>query len=108
MTAGSDWRATWIDVLVELELDIAGVEASLTEQHQTQDLPQVDPWTPPPGLGPIPLDLQPRADAVLERQLAAALAVVAALTSTQRQALVAGRLRSGDDPTRPAYVDCSF
>jgi hypothetical protein len=101
------WQATWAQALDELELDVAAVEAQLAERRD-RELPLIDPWTPPPGLGPLPLDLRPRADAILERQLAAALALVAALTSNRRQATVAGRLQSPDPAPRPAYVDCAM
>jgi hypothetical protein len=106
MTA--EWRRTWTDVLDELELDVTAVEALLVDSHLHRDLPLADPWCPPDGLGPLPLDLRPRADQVLARQLAAAAAVAGALSTTRQQAAVATRIETGHDAQRPAYVDCAL
>jgi hypothetical protein len=103
MTA--DWRQAWATALGELELDVASTEALLADTQRERDLPISDPWTPPAGLGPLPLDLRPQADALLARQLAVGLAVVRALATTRRQAAVADRLESGQDVPRPSYVD---
>jgi hypothetical protein len=104
----ADWQQAWTAALDELELDVAAVEAILTDAHRAQDLPLADPWSPPAGLGPLPLDLRPRADAILERQLAAAVAVTRALATTRRQAAMAARIDTGRDAARPAYLDCAL
>ena len=106
--AEPDWRSTWAAALDELELDVTAAEALLAEEHRGRDLPAADPWTPPEGLGPLPLDLRPRADAILTRQLAAAVAMAAGIGATRRQAALAGRLDSGRDNDRPAYLDCAM
>jgi hypothetical protein len=103
MTAG--WRDAWVTMLDELELDVARIEALLADTQRDRDLPISDPWTPPAGLGPLPLDLLPRADRVLARQLAAATAVACALATTRRQAAVVELLSAGQDVLRPSYVD---
>jgi hypothetical protein len=107
-TPNGDWRQAWTDVLDDLELDVTAVETLLVASHRDRDLPAADPWSPPAGLGPLPLDLRPRADAVLGRQLAAAAAVAGALATTRRQAAVAARIDTGQDAPRPSYVDCAF
>jgi hypothetical protein len=104
-TMTADWRQAWAAVLDELELDVVVAEALLADTQRERDLPITDPWTPPAGLGPLPLDLRPRADALLTRQLSAAVAVACALATTGRQAAVAGRLETGHDVLRPSYVD---
>lgn len=45
-----DWRS----VLDDLETRLTGGDAP--------------PWSPPPGLGPLPADLRPRAEDLLRRQ----------------------------------------
>jgi hypothetical protein len=95
----------WGEVLDRMELDVTAVEALLAERGRTAP-GQVEPWSAPADLGPIPPELRPRADAVLERQLAASLAVVAAMTATSRQAIVAGRMRS-QHGAAPSYLDRS-
>jgi hypothetical protein len=104
-TMTAEWRLAWIAVLDELELDVDAADALLADTQRERDLPISDPWSPPAGLGPLPLDLRPRADAVLARQLAAAAAVACALGTTRRQAAVALRLDNGHDAPRPSYVD---
>ena len=105
-----EWHGAWVAALDALEADVAQIEAMLTEEHRLRDAPVVDPWTPPEGLGPLPLDLRPRADAILTRQIAAAGAIVAAIAGNRRQAQLAGRIEAGRQalPTRPAYVDCAM
>jgi len=104
---GSDWHAAWAAALDELEADVVRVEAMIDEEHRVRDLPVANPWTPPQGLGPLPLDLRPRADAILNRQLAATQAVAVALATNRRQAELLARVESGATPSRPAYVDCA-
>ena len=106
---GPTWHAEWAAALDELEADVVSVEAMLTDDHLMRDNPVTDPWSPPQGLGPLPLDLRPRADAILARQIAAAGAVSTALASNRRQAAVAARIETGGQPApRPAYVDCAM
>jgi hypothetical protein len=103
-----DWHQAWAAALDELEADVAQVEALLVEDHRVRDLPVADPWAPPQDLGPLPLDLRPRADAILSRQIAATQAIAVALTTGRRQAEMLSRVESGAVPRRPAYVDCAM
>jgi len=103
-----DWHRAWMAALDEMEADVAQVEALLADDHRARDLPVADPWAPPEGLGPLPLDLRPRADAILNRQIAATQAVAAALVTGRRQAEMLSRVESGSTPRRPAYVDCAM
>jgi hypothetical protein len=104
-----EWRAAWIAALDELEADVEAVEAMLVDEHSRRSLPAADPWSPPPGLGPLPLDLRPRADGILARQLAAASAITLAIATNRRQAALAARIETTGQPApRPAYVDCAL
>jgi hypothetical protein len=102
-----DWRTAWTAALDELEADVAQVEALLGDDHLLRDLPSPPAWTPPAGIGALPLELRPRADAILTRQIAAAQEISRALVATRRQAEAAARLETGgrSAPARPVYVD---
>ena len=102
-----EWRAAWVAALDELEADVAKVEVLLGDDHRLRDLPPAAPWAPPEGLGALPLDLRPRADAILARQIAAAQEITRALVATRRQAEAAARVETGTRSThqRPVYVD---
>jgi hypothetical protein len=106
---GGDWNSAWTAALDTLEADVQEVEEMLAADHRQRDNPISNAWKPPVGLGPLPLDLKPRADAILNRQLAAAQAVSLALATTRRQAAVAARIETGTQAApRPAYVDCAM
>jgi len=108
-TVDSRWQVEWVAALDALELDVVAAEALLTDEHRLRDLPMADPWSPPDGLGPLPLDLRPRADTILTRQLSAALALARGLATTRRHATVAERLETGGGGApRPAYLDCAL
>jgi hypothetical protein len=108
MTA-EQWRAAWTAALDELEADVEAVEALLADEHRQRELPPSSPWSPPTGLGPLPLDLRPRADSILSRQLTAARSLATAMTATRRQAAFAARVDSGGTgKATPSYVDCAM
>jgi hypothetical protein len=100
-----DWNQAWTTALDELEADVDRVEALLADDHRVRDLPPVDPWSPPAGLGPLPLDLRPRADAVLSRQIATAKALALAMVANRRQIEMTARLEVGEAHPRPSYLD---
>jgi hypothetical protein len=103
------WRAAWAAALDELEADVESVEAVLDDDHRRRDMPAATSWAPPTGLGQLPLDLRPRADLILARQLAAAQALATAMTANRRQALFAAKVESGDTgKATPSYVDCAM
>jgi hypothetical protein len=95
-----------VAALDELDADVSSIEAMLLEEHRLRDLPQVDPWAPPSGMGPLPLDLRPRADAILARQTSAAQRLLMAIASNRRQAAFAAKVEVGDfGKAPPSYVD---
>jgi hypothetical protein len=103
------WRAAWVAALDELEADVEVVEGVLNDEHRRQELPTANPWAPPVGLGPLPLDLRPRADGILTRQLAAARELATAMATNRRQAAFASRVEAGHaGKSTPSYVDCAM
>jgi hypothetical protein len=67
------------------------------------------PWAPPPGIGPLPLELRPRADAILTRQIEAAQALSLAITANRRQTAFASRVEVGTPGKAvPSYLDCAM
>ena len=101
-----DWRSAWVQALDELEADVEAVERMIREEHRSQDLPAATPWDPPSGLGPLPLDLRPRADSILTRQLEAAKAAAMAITVNRRQTAFAAKVEVGTaGKAVPTYVD---
>ncbi len=103
------WRQAWVAALNALEADVEAVERMIEEEHRSQDLPLATPWQPPQGLGPLPLDLRPRADGILARQLAAAEAATMAITANRRQTAFAARVEVGTGgKALPSYVDCAM
>jgi hypothetical protein len=102
----SEWRDAWAAALDDLEADVTEVEQLLAADHRVRDTPLANAWRPPEGLGPLPLDLRPRADAVLARQLTASGAIALALGTNRRQAAVAAKIETGGrGASRPAYLD---
>jgi hypothetical protein len=103
------WNQAWTAALDELEADVTEVETFLADDHRMRDHQVTNSWRPPQGLGPLPLDLKPRADAILARQIAVAQAVTMALATNRRQAAVTNRIETGGrGPARPAYLDCAM
>lgn len=104
---GNDtWRTAWVAALDALDADVTATETLLIEEHRIRDLPAADPWSPPAGMGPLPLDLRPRADAILTRQASAAQRLIMAIASNRRQAAFAAKVEVGDfGKAPPTYVD---
>jgi hypothetical protein len=103
------WRAEWVAALDALEADVDAVEKMIEDEHRERELSAASPWVPPAGIGPLPLELRPRADEILARQLAAARELSGAITTNRRQAAFAARVEVGT-PGRatPSYVDCAM
>ncbi|GAB1694682.1 hypothetical protein [Krasilnikovia sp. M28-CT-15] len=107
MTA--NWRSAWVGALDELEANVEVIEQMIRDEHRRQDLPEATPWEPPPGIGPIPLDLRPRAEGILARQLETAKAAALAITANRRQTAFAARIEVGTaGKAIPSYVDCAM
>lgn len=115
MTRG--WEEAWSAALDELEMDVVAAEALLTQEHRARDLAEdltknraellagTGSWRPPGGLGPLPLELRPRADAILQRQLSVAENLARALSTNRRQAAMTARIEAGGNGApRPSYI----
>ncbi|GAA2697126.1 hypothetical protein [Actinoplanes palleronii] len=104
----TDWRGAWTTALDELEMDVSAVEVMLADEHRHADTPPADIWKPPTELGALPLDLRPRADGILTRQLAAAEEIARRLTANRQQAKMTSRIETGEAIKRPIYLDCAM
>ncbi|GAA0543672.1 hypothetical protein GCM10010172_26510 [Paractinoplanes ferrugineus] len=101
----SDWHGAWTGALDELELDVAHIESMLADEHRYAETPPASLWKPPTELGALPLELKPRADEILTRQLKAAEEIARRLTANRRQTAVTARIETGEAIKRPVYVD---
>jgi hypothetical protein len=100
-----DWRGAWTAALDELELDVVGIETMLADEHRHAETPPADIWKPPTELGALPLELRPRADEILTRQLRAAEEIARRLTANRQQMAMTSRIETGEAVKRPVYVD---
>jgi len=100
-----DWRGAWGAALDELELDLVQVETMLADERRHAETPPADLWRPPGGLGGLPLDLKPRADDILTRQLRAAGEIARRLTANRQQIAMTSRIETGEAVKRPVYID---
>lgn len=103
-----DWRDAWTAALDELEMDVAATETMLSDARRMTEMAEADPWQPPQDLGALPLELRPRADEILTRQLRVAEEIGRRLTSTRQQQIVTGRIETGERNKRPVYLDCAM
>lgn len=100
----------WHDELDRLEADLEAVRALLANREQGSHAEAVDTasWAPAPGLGPLPRDLVPRAEALLASQRQVQLDLSRALAATSRQRDFAARVTDATAaPAAPAYLDVS-
>jgi hypothetical protein len=103
-----DWRDAWASALDDLEMDVVATEAMLLDGRRMAEAPPADPWQAPQDLGALPLELRPRADEILTRQLRAAEEIGRRLTSTRQQRAVTARIETGERIKRPLYLDCAM
>ncbi|MFF5295632.1 hypothetical protein [Paractinoplanes globisporus] len=103
-----DWRGAWTAALDDLELDVSQVEIMLADEHRHAETPPASLWRPPTELGALPLELKPRADEILTRQLRAAEEIARRLTANRQQMAMTSRIETGEAIKRPVYVDCAM
>jgi hypothetical protein len=96
-------RAIWETEIDRLELEVIRVERLVRGLVSAPD----EPWRPPAVPGPMPHDLVPRANELMERQELAQQALVLALAEAQRQAAYADRVAeiTGRPSAEPVYLD---
>jgi hypothetical protein len=100
-----NWDGAWSAALDELELDVLEIETMLADERRRVDTPPANLWKPPVELGALPLELKPRADEILSRQLRAAEEIARRLTATRQQMAATARIETGESVKRPVYVD---
>lgn len=98
-----DLRAEWGAVLDQFERDLVAVEALL--DGDTESLPDETgaTWAVPVVRGPMPQELQGRAQEIAERQDATQAAIANRMRSARGQQAVVRLLDGG--PARPVYLD---
>lgn len=98
------WEAAWSHALTELELDVAQAEALLRADHEEAVRLHAQPWVPPHGLGPLPVSLAERAQALLDRQLDVARRTAQAALLSRRHLVAVDAMRERP-PALPVYLD---
>ncbi len=101
----ADWSGAWTAALDDLELDVAQVEAMLADERRHAETPPANLWRPPTELGALPIELKPRADEILTRQLRVAEEIARRLTANRQQMAMTARIETGEAVKRPVYVD---
>jgi hypothetical protein len=104
----ADWRDAWTAALDEMELDVAAAEAMLSDIHRYAEHAPATLWKAPTDLGALPLELRPRADEILTRQLVAAEEIARRMVATKQQMAMTSRIETGEASKRPAYLDCAM
>ncbi len=103
-----DWGVEWAAALDALEMDVVEVETMLADERRLAETPPSNLWRPPTELGALPLELRPRADEILTRQLAAAEEIARRLTANRQQMAMTSRIETGEAVKRPVYLDCAM
>lgn len=102
----ADFHKSWVAALAELELDVARAENLL--RANTVEIPELLPWTPPTGIGALPLPLLDRARRLHQRQLEVAERLAAAVAGNRRQAAVTGAIDATRPAAPPVFVDHAY
>ncbi len=97
-----DWDVAWLTALDELELAADEAERLLASTHPPAA--EVPRWTPPTGLGPLPLALRTRAETLLARHIDVARRTAAAAAMSRREAAVVQQI-TAKAPALPVYLD---
>ncbi|WP_433610088.1 hypothetical protein ACQP2P_40170 [Dactylosporangium sp. CA-139114] len=102
--AGPDgWAAAWAAALDAMELEADAVEQLL--RHR--ELPPQMVFTPPEGIGPLPLELTERARRLVQRQLDLSRELSIAIAGNRQQARLVNRMQreGGMGAPPPVYLD---
>lgn len=100
---GTSFRDAWESALTSLEVDVAAAERMLALDRIAETAP-ASRWTPPTGLGPLPLSLADRATALLERQIEVGRRLAEAAELSRRHLKAAHAMRA-TAPSAPVYLD---
>lgn len=106
MNAGAlqpDLVSEWQTVLEQFERDLVAIEAVLDGGAETLPPDVASAWSVPTVNGPVPAELQARAEQVADRQMAVQIAIAQRMRSARSQQAVVKLLDGG--PKRPVYLD---
>lgn len=98
------WADAWERELAALEMDVDEVEALLVADHSEPMPVRQDRWAPPTGLGPLPVEMRDRAQALLARQIDVASRLAAAAQQSRRHLNAVEAMRASP-PAQPTYFD---
>jgi hypothetical protein len=101
---GSD-LAAWERELDRLEADVTAAERLLDER----EVGEIEPWTPPEGLGPLPAELAERVFNLLDRMMPLHSELPAAQEQIRRQLGATRRVAEATTQVRRTslYIDTS-
>jgi len=102
-TETSDFHQAWVAALDVIELDVRRAEELL--RSNSLEMPELIPWSPPSGIGALPLALLDRVKALHERQVEVSAALVASIAGNRRQSAFAEAIDSARPDARPVFVD---
>jgi hypothetical protein len=106
LQADADFHESWVAALAVLDLDVERAENLL--QANVVVFPDLVPWTPPTGIGTLPLPLLERARFLHARQLEVAEMLASAIVGNRRQAALADAIDSTRPAARPVFVDRAY
>jgi hypothetical protein len=100
------WDTAWVAALDALELEADEIERLLRHRDvlENASLTPVT-FTPPDGLGPLPLALADRARRLVQRQLDLARELTIAMAGNRQQARLVDRLHREAVETVPVFLD---
>ena len=103
---GGEWDEAWVAALDAMELEADEVEQMLRHRDVLESAP-VTPVTfsPPEGLGPLPIALADRARRLVQRQLDLSRELTIAIAGNRQQARLVNRLHREAVDSVPVYVD---
>ena len=99
----SDFHEAWVAALDVIELDVKRSEELL--RSSDGEIPELAPWTPPIGIGALPLSLIDRVRALHERQLAVSAVLITTIAGNRKQSAFADAMDSTRPESRPVFVD---
>ncbi|MER7002598.1 hypothetical protein ABT297_06075 [Dactylosporangium sp. NPDC000555] len=101
------WSAAWSAALDAMELETDAVERLLRRRELPEPAPGRTVFTPPEGLGPLPLELGERARRLVQRQLDLSRELSIAIAHNRQQARLVSRLQreGGTGQPPPVFLD---
>jgi hypothetical protein len=102
------WDAAWSAALDAMELEADDVARMLRHRDLLEAADAAAPaFAPPPGLGPLPLELQERARRLVQRQLDLSRELSIAIAGNRQQARLVSRLHreGGTGQPPPVFLD---